>query len=794
MKLEKSLLLHNILVLLISSQSKAASVPSSVSSILQNSPECRVESSSSPSCTPPLPKIVLQEKDNVPENHVQSKEYHSFHPKKDLQPGRVEPITLKHAQGEKILENSFQVRLPEELSTELLNYCKDLGLLEILQDLLYDHSDPLPKGEEEDEGDETLDEAFFLQGKDGTTKWFAQKPAKNTWNSEMYWISPAEEFTHEKFLSVLGRGRLDDVLEGMGKSLGLKEDVDDEGGQGNGLAVYQMSWVVVTSSWDDGYVHYDVTGTDGGAWNLIIPLLFNHDDDGKHDEVSLPGLLLVDDYDEERVERWEQSLHHGILIGDDVMYTMGDFDYRPRNGMHLAVSIYIADIKESNVHAIMDGTLAQIFPLPDSEWFMAQAGRHWSDTDGEEVSLANDQGRKAYRFDDWFDDCEKYARDGLCELDIKETRPNCLKSCNIYIEEGPYHTELVDETHFRICVHNRTGGAHCQIHEDVPSQGDFVTPPLQVGEMFPIVWRDSGKRPADYAFQIRLPPALTTELLAYSDRVGITDLFRSLLGSDPIEPKEEHSGKILTLNDGNIWYAQRPAKRWQSNMHWVSPADEKTHEDYLKVLASGDFDSVLDSIGRYLGLKGLAAYHLTFIGVSHSVKGFVHHDFDETGASVYNVIIPLILDEGADPELIITDSRDGDRVGGLKYQVGYAGMMGDGALHGTEACDYRQSGGMRLAATVYIADINEGNANAIADQTLTQIFPLQDTKWLMAQAGRHWGGENRLVGDRGREWFDFEDEKEDCEERARIGLCESDADGSTRSECQKTCGVYITMM
>ena len=180
-------------------------------------------------------------------------------------------------------------------------------------------------------------------------------------------------------------------------------------------------------------------------------------------------------------------------------------------------------------------------------------------------------------------------------------------------------------------------------------------------------------------------------------------------------------------------------------MHWISPADEKTHEDYLQVLAAGDFDSVLEAIGKALRLHGLVAYHLTFIGVSHSVEGFVHHDSTATGGGVYNLIIPLLLEENVPPELILVDDTHEERRGGYKYRVGVGAMMGDDAMHGTMECDYREmedakwggewqsddtvnrkKSGMRMAATVYIADVHSRNVQSIADNTLTQIFPLPE--------------------------------------------------------------------
>ncbi len=199
--------------------------------------------------------------------------------------------------------------------------------------------------------------------------------------------------------------------------------------------------------------------------------------------------------------------------------------------------------------------------------------------------------------------------------------------------------------------------------------------------MAPILWRDSttiskniseesnstiflgGKIVTQYAYQIGLPPKLSSTLLEYCNSTGIIDAFRKFTlpesqGGEPIAASTSgHNGRFIELLDGNRWYAQRPAKEWKSNMHWISPADEKTHEEYLRVLGKGDFDLVLKSIGEQLGLDGLVAYHLTFIGVSESVRGFVHYDTKGTSGSVYNVIIPLLLEEDVGPELILVDDK-----------------------------------------------------------------------------------------------------------------------------------------
>jgi hypothetical protein len=205
---------------------------------------------------------------------------------------------------------------------------------------------------------------------------------------------------------------------------------------------------------------------------------------------------------------------------------------------------------------------------------------------------------------------------------------------------------------------------------------------------------------------------------------------------------------------------------------------------------------VLNSIGEQLDLDGLTAYHLTFIVVSHCEQGFVHHDTKDTGNKVFNVIIPLESPTNSPPELIITDSRD-DSVGRLKYENNIGVMIGDEVYHATSECDYRNNpGAMRLAATVYIADINEDNAENIAFKTLTQAFPPPDEDWVLSQRARHWinaknldadmsKGVENFVGDRGRTNFEAGDLNENC-------AADVDCDNwYVRKACASTCNIFV---
>lgn len=63
--------------------------------------------------------------------------------------------------------------------------------------------------------------------------------------------------------------------------------------------------------------------------------------------------------------------------------------------------------------------------------------------------------------------------------------------------------------------------------------------------------------------------------------------------------------------------------------------------------------------------------------------------------------------------------------------------MGDGCVHATSACDYRHLKKMRLAATIYVADVNEENVGNILNE-YTQEYPPQDRELLLQWSAKHW--------------------------------------------------------
>jgi hypothetical protein len=294
---------------------------------------------------------------------------------------------------------------------------------------------------------------------------------------------------------------------------------------------------------------------------------------------------------------------------------------------------------------------------------------------------------------------------------------------------------------FKTVHWNRTN-ASVVLPEPVKRSGDFVfVENLQPGQIEPIRWAGNPTEiVSDNAFEVGMPPELKPTLLKYCREMGITSAFEDLV----IHGKPLPSGNDVAIRLKNHlnWYVQRPAKHWNSNMHWISPFDKESQDDYLKILSKAGFDKVLKGIGERFDLEGLVAYHITFIGVSRCDEGYDHYDFTGTGDRAYNVIIPLILAANSSiPEL---DFSSVDHVmGSYKYRHGAASMVGDDCYHATAAVEYHNE--MRMAATVYVADIQPSNIKNLMTDYTQKYPPKGDFNFLLSLAGTHWKRDDPTV-------------------------------------------------
>jgi hypothetical protein len=241
------------------------------------------------------------------------------------------------------------------------------------------------------------------------------------------------------------------------------------------------------------------------------------------------------------------------------------------------------------------------------------------------------------------------------------------------------------------------------------------------------------------ALRIGLNSTIRNVLMEYANRVGVTSLLTSVTKEgNELEPESE----IYVELDGRKWELQRPEWDWRSNLHWLSPGGDEAHQNYLQALSLAGFDDILESLGQYLAMDGLAVFHVTFIATSYSSKGYMHTDFAWSENKGFNIIIPLILANETDPELDIS-SLDRKRTGRYKYEYDVAVAIGDKAIHGTSAVDYRWNKEMRLAATIYVADFNERNVENITHY-VTQTYPPSNKDLFLSWSGIHWNPKDPL--------------------------------------------------
>jgi hypothetical protein len=258
-----------------------------------------------------------------------------------------------------------------------------------------------------------------------------------------------------------------------------------------------------------------------------------------------------------------------------------------------------------------------------------------------------------------------------------------LPKSAVTVVDKPYSTDIHMQSAFRHEI-----GVPADFYPEVwmaadsNPMGDFIPSPLEPGEMEAIRWADSGDIVTPNAYRLGLDGHFRETLLDYCNKMGITDYFRHVTIGGNAMPIG--SNTYITLN-GDQWFLQRPDKNWRSNLQWISPGDERSQRSYLEALSAAGFDNILAKIGEHLGMDGLVAFHVTFIGVSHCTKGFVHYDTKNSGAKAFNIIIPLILANETGPELDLWDSKRADDGGELlhgryRYEYDVASMLGDDAF------------------------------------------------------------------------------------------------------------------
>jgi hypothetical protein len=325
-----------------------------------------------------------------------------------LKPGEMSPIFWRS--DRKMADpHGRLVGLPRRLTDDIRAFCEEVGLMEHFRALVT--TDPVvPQG------------TSRLLDLKGNRKWTATSPDQSAhWNKcNLHWVDAADEENFEEALALLKRGGFGKILDAIGSEF-----------QSDGLTIVGMGFIVVSHCVAPG-LHRDNPGGGKDFLDLLFPLILPEND--------VAQLYIGDCDDEKRRGLVDFQPDVAILLGMDTLHGTANCDYRQTEGLRVAVSVYVVDVNEDNVELISDDGTA-LFPVPGmEEWLLAQKGRQWT----KEKGLVKDQGRKPFSVEDDDDDCPEWAQEGKCETDLWGVRMNCLKSCNIYIDDERYFSQFVD--------------------------------------------------------------------------------------------------------------------------------------------------------------------------------------------------------------------------------------------------------------------------------------------------------------------------------------------------------------
>jgi hypothetical protein len=326
-------------------------------------------------------------------------------------------------------------------------------------------------------------------------------------------------------------------------------------------------------------------------------------------------------------------------------------------------------------------------------------------------------------------------------------------------------------------------------HKEEP---DFLIPKkLGPGEMVPIRWRDD-LSPVDgsdgESFVVGFPPELHEEFKKYVEKSGMMDVAQSILYKE--KPLEQGDQRIYTLNDGEKWTAMVQGS-WDTDMVWLDPGDESCFESLLGILRRGNFDKVLESVGKTFDLDGLMIQGVGAIFLTEYTKTEnMHVDIPGSRGSFYNIIVPVHIPVD-DFAIFKLSDKDDDFQGKVKLDPNVGVVLGGESRHGTGECNYRKKQDFRLSFAVYVADINDENIDMIASDS-TSLWPTSgDNFFLESQKGRLWtrDGRSSLKNDKGRMPIHIEDNLRQCATMEK-SLCMTDLQGM-RLACPKTCELYL---
>ncbi len=365
--------------------------------------------------------IVDEEKEESQEDEAKFIDYFDEYLVEPVVPGQLSPLKWKGSQ-QVIDPYAGVVGLPSTLVPIVQAYASSLGIIEKLKDILYNNPcDPESGQFYKTENPHTAwndNELPFMNDVDNRNElsWYAQRPGKH-WHSDMHWFAGSDEYTHESMVQLLLQGGLGQVLEAIGNHYDL-----------DGLFIQSVGFLGVTHC-EEGFLHDDFRDVDGRFFNLLVPV---YSPEGASEELNVAGERNAGEIVGTKIKYDPQF---GVLVGDRALHGTREVDHRPQNEIRVVLSIYLADINESNVDKVSSDETA-IFPVPHeaTDWLWTQRGRHWQ----KDQCIASDTGRRPFKTMDSSLRCSDMAKSGECESKAKFARKYCPQSCRVYIDDEEY--------------------------------------------------------------------------------------------------------------------------------------------------------------------------------------------------------------------------------------------------------------------------------------------------------------------------------------------------------------------
>jgi len=115
----------------------------------------------------------------------------------------------------------------------------------------------------------------------------------------------------------------------------------------------------------------------------------------------------------------------------------------------------------------------------------------------------------------------------------------------------------------------------------------------------------------------------------------------------------------------------------------------------------------------HLSKKNIWILCLLRLGVSECENSFTHTDVYASDEKAFNIIFPIVLVNGSEPELDI-QSEDANVVTSVNYEYDTAIVMGDYGYHKTSPNVYDDKGNIRIVVGMYCGEINNENAKQLA--------------------------------------------------------------------------------